>query len=182
VDNIKLLGFLLGFFVFTAYAGAGEKYEIINGSPRCDLNKGAGHFYIPIRGTGYFWLEYVPRGFSNGNQLLILIKSNVPIFKDKTSNGANENTCSDQTIVTHKWIELSPNQVIDSFDCHIADDMPLPVGEVVVGMIDGDRKEGLYRATRSWKIFIKPHGIGGEISELSRNSRVYCTILPSIDG
>lgn len=163
--------------------------EVFDGMSRCDLATEDNGYPVWIRGTGDFSLEYFSRGFSDNRQLLLLLrKSSVP---DKSFDAAKESPykiqksvqrkwCETKKIVAYKWITLPKGRIIDSFDCHVTNDMPLPRRQLVVGLVDSGRKSGFYKARKSWRISAWPSWKGGGISEFDHSS-VYCTVLPGID-
>ena len=156
--------------------------EVKKGMSRCKLEAVEKQFFIPIRGTGYYWGEYlVSNKFHEGMQLLLLIKSSLPVFVDREGMLFEENTCDKQTIVDYLWLTPPSGKFyIDSFDCHITDDMPIPIAEATVGFVDKVHM-GLQKATLSWSIKVKPFGKGGEIKAVDSSRNVLCTMLPSID-
>lgn len=175
--------YLLIILLLPTYADAGTLLK--NNMPRCELKVPKEAPTMPIRGTGYYWVEYLYDGFPGNKQLILLIRSKNPMYDFHGTEKSTKFACEELTIIAYLWITASPERpYIDSFDCHWADDAPYPIGDVYFGYVErrGRGRVGLHRAVESWKINIKGDGKGGTIKKMHPSSRVYCTVLPGIDG
>lgn len=156
--------------------------NITRNASRCDVDVSYDDLFF-MRGTGYYWVEYASDVGRPNRQLLMLIASRRPMFRDRPDVSMTPITCEDQTILDFVWIDVGPGQFpIDSFDCHVTNDIPLPPGELVFGNISNHTTPGLFPAVRSWKATISPGGKGGSIHEMPDDSPVLCTVLPGIDS
>jgi hypothetical protein len=131
-----------------------------------------------LRGTGYFWLEYIDDSQADHRSLLLLVQGKRPLFADRADVSTERLTCADQTVVADQEIEPQGKRI--SFDCHVVDDEPNPAGELTVGLVD-DTRPGLKKPLSAWRAVVYPQGKGGEIGPIE-TSRVLCTVLPGIDS
>lgn len=144
---------------------------------RCDYPVKAWGFFVGMRGTGYYWVEYIHRHLGD-EVALLLVRGDRPLFADRVTTSAKELKCENMTILAEARFQKGDLHPI--FDCHIADDMPHPLGEVTVGFIE-DNEVGLARPKVAYRALVEPSGRGGTISRLDSTTRVLCPVFPGID-
>lgn len=167
-------------FLLLASHAYAEKFHINKGASRCSIHSDFPSYIIPMRGTGYYWLEYIYDGFNGGKSLILLIKSSVPIFIDRVGISKETNLCKNQAIVDFMFLpEHKKDKYIDSFDCHILDDMALPAGEITFGYLSTGSEPGFFQSNEAWRAFVK--STEGHIEKIDQGVRVGCTVLPSVD-
>ncbi len=176
----KIILFVSIILLLPAYVDALPKLK--NNMSRCELKIPVKWPSMLIRGTGYYWVEYLTKSFPDNKQLILLIRSNVPLYDFRGISKSAKHTCNQQTIINYLWIKpTSKNPYIKSFDCHWADDEPYPLGEAYFGYV-GKTGPGFHKPTESWRIKLKGEGKGGNIEKMDKSLRVYCTVLPPIDA
>jgi hypothetical protein len=84
----------------------------------------------------------------------------------------------EQRIVAELQVDRVGTRLMD--DCHLTDDEPNLIGQLVVGFIDAGGP-GLVKPLAAWQVVVLGQGEGGEIRPVDP-SRVRCTVLPPIDG
>ena len=125
-------------------------------------------------GTGYYWLEWLGQGEEG---TLLLIEGERPLFADRKDVSGDERKCSEQKIVAELQVHRVGTRLM--YDCHLTDDEPHPIGQLVVGFIDFGGP-GLVKPLAAWQVVVLGQGEGGEIRAVDP-SRVLCTVLPPID-
>jgi hypothetical protein len=178
-DSVKLgsicgVGFLISNSVFVPSVACVEPEKERS---RCQM--GRAELIAPIRGTGYYWLEYLG-DFSTekgAKASLLLVQGERPIFPDRAETSTEKSACSQNKIVADLGIVREGIEL--SLDCHVVDDQPLPLGEVTIGFLE-DSTPGLRRPISAWRAEVFPQGKGGEIKPID-SSRVLCVVLGAID-
>ena len=180
VKPMKLL-VLIACSVFSISCVAVNKEDKVTPQTRCEFATNTTGYIVPIRGTGYYWIEYLHRGLPEGKRAILLIQSTEPHFADRASASNEPLRCGDQKILDVLWLTKNNKNSHPAFDCQIADDMPYKSGELVFGFVD-KQSVGLHKSETSWKAIVKPMGKGGRIEKVDSSLRAYCTVLPGIDA
>src|SRR5687767_15087523 len=93
-------------FCGLATGGQGSAEDAAGGmAGRCEFRPGVRRFATSIRGTGYYWLEWVGATANDSLETLLLIRGERPIFADRSEISLEPQDCSQQVIVAQIGVE-----------------------------------------------------------------------------
>ena len=172
----------IALFVISVWCSYCQATELVfsKGMSRCAIDFDSSYI-VPIRGTGHYWVEYIADEKKNINAVL-LISSPVPIIDDGNRRSGDSNRCDVQSVLDLVNLPaIKKSGYVDSFDCHILDDMQLPPGELTFGFLRTKSKSGFYYSKMAWQVVVRAERGMASIRRVPIGTRVGCTVLPSID-